>query len=76
VGSALRRCQEDIVALCLGPNLHHLFEAYSATPSCEAYSSRFGQVMGKISPIKYQAELSRSLLERVGIQIKYKIAFE
>ena len=32
MGPTLRRCPEDIVALCLSPNLHPLFEAYSATP--------------------------------------------
>ncbi len=49
MGSAWRLWTEDLVALGLSPNLHHHFEAYSATPPCEAYASRFGQVMGEIS---------------------------
>ena len=42
---------------------------YSATPPCEAYSSRFGQVMGKISQItmpfqsfsRYEGESKKEL---------------
>ena len=50
MGSAWRLWTEDLVALCLSPNLHHLFEAYSATPPVKhiilnnIYASRFGQV--------------------------------
>jgi DNA-binding NarL/FixJ family response regulator len=66
VGSAWRRCPEHSVALGLSPNLHHLFEAYSATPPCEAYASRFGQVMGEIS----QGRANQEIAEQLGLTLK------